>query len=116
MSMKNYKEKIGSLNNTWDKVDNLAELVESAESKEKLKDVGRQLVALSRQLVEKWDEHLEKLNDIDGYIYENIDKAIDYETLVWYLKRDNMYSKELEDWLNTYMKFYNKKEVINVWN
>ena len=39
---------------------------------------------------------------------------IDYDNLIYYLKRDNMYDQKLADWLEKYMKFYNK-EIINVW-
>ena len=47
--------------------------------------------------------------------YSNLYNSIDYENLKFYLKRDNMFTRELEDWLENYMRYYNKKEKINVW-
>lgn len=33
---------------------------------------------------------------------------IDYDNLVEYLKRNNLYTEELENCLDSYMKFYNR--------
>ena len=70
---------------------------------------------LQMNLLKKLENHYNKLNDIDEYIDYYIYNSIDYENLKFYLKRDNMFTRELEDWLENYMRYYNKKEEINVW-
>lgn len=98
----------------WDdKIDELEERLQDGES---LETVVKELITVSRELVEKLDNQMDKLGDIDEYIDANIKNAIDYDNLVWYLKRDNMYCNKLADWLINYMHFYNKKETIDVWN
>ena len=65
-------------------------------------------------LSEKVDDMLENLNDIDEYI-EKIEKYVDCNNLIWELRKDGLLTKELELWLNDYMKFKNNKEHFNVW-
>ena len=98
-----------------DKLDDLNYDFENCKNEGEYKEICSKLLILANELVEKLDNHYNKLNDIDEYICDYIDNGIDYEDLKFYLKRDNMFTRELEDWLENYMKYYNKKEEINVW-
>ena len=82
---------------------NYVELIKSGNS---IKDY-EQVLAIAN---DKLDRLYERIDEIDGLM----EKVIDYDNLVYYLKRDNMYDQKLADWLEKYMKFYNK-EIINVW-
>lgn len=82
---------------------NYVELIKSGNS---IKDYKKSLLLQN----DKLDRIYERINEIDGLM----EKVIDYDNLVYYLKRDNMYDQKLADWLEKYMKFYNK-EIINVW-
>lgn len=82
---------------------NYVELIKSGNS---IKDY-EQVLAIAN---DKLDRIYERINEIDGLM----EKVIDYDNLIYYLKRDNMYDQKLADWLEKYMKFYNK-EIINVW-
>ena len=82
---------------------NYVELIKSGNS---IKDY-KQVLAIAN---DKLDRIYERIDKIDGLM----EKVIDYDNLVYYLKRDNMYDQKLADWLEKYMKFYNK-EIINVW-
>ena len=82
---------------------NYVELIKSGNS---IKDY-KQVLAIAN---DKLDRVYERIDEIDGLMK----KVIDYDNLVYYLKRDNMYDQKLADWLEKYMKFYNK-EIINVW-
>lgn len=82
---------------------NYVELIKSGNS---IKDY-KQVLAIAN---DKLDRIYERIDEIDGLM----EKVIDYDNLVYYLKRDNMYDQKLADWLEKYMKFYNK-EIINVW-
>lgn len=82
---------------------NYVELIKSGNS---IKDY-EQVLAIAN---DKLDRIYERIDEIDGLM----EKVIDYDNLVYYLKRDNMYDQKLADWLEKYMKFYNK-EIINVW-
>ena len=82
---------------------NYVELIKSGNS---IKDY-KQVLAIAN---DKLDRMYERIDEIDGLM----EKVIDYDNLVYYLKRDNMYDQKLADWLEKYMKFYNK-EIINVW-
>ena len=82
---------------------NYVELIKSGNS---IKDY-EQVLAIANY---KLDRIYERIDKIDGLM----EKVIDYDNLVYYLKRDNMYDQKLADWLEKYMKFYNK-EIINVW-
>lgn len=82
---------------------NYVELIKSGNS---IKDY-EQVLAIAN---DKLDRIYERIDKIDGLM----EKVIDYDNLVYYLKRDNMYDQKLADWLEKYMKFYNK-EIINVW-
>ena len=82
---------------------NYVELIKSGNS---IKDY-EQVLAIANY---KLDRIYERINEIDGLM----EKVIDYDNLIYYLKRDNMYDQKLADWLEKYMKFYNK-EIINVW-
>ena len=82
---------------------NYVELIKSGNS---IKDYKKSLLLQN----DKLDRIYERIDEIDGLM----EKVIDYDNLVYYLKRDNMYDQKLADWLEKYMKFYNK-EIINVW-
>ena len=82
---------------------NYVELIKSGNS---IKDY-KQVLAIAN---DKLDRVYERIDEIDGLM----EKVIDYDNLIYYLKRDNMYDQKLADWLEKYMKFYNK-EIINVW-
>ena len=82
---------------------NYVELIKSGNS---IKDY-KQVLAIAN---DKLDRMYERIDKIDGLM----EKVIDYDNLIYYLKRDNMYDQKLADWLEKYMKFYNK-EIINVW-
>ena len=82
---------------------NYVELIKSGNS---IKDY-EQVLAIAN---DKLDRMYERIDKIDGLMETVIDDA----TLVYDLKRDNMYDQKLADWLEKYMKFYNK-EIINVW-
>ena len=82
---------------------NYVELIKSGNS---IKDY-EQVLAIAN---DKLDRLYERIDEIDGLM----EKVIDYDNLIYYLKRDNMYDQKLADWLEKYMKFYNK-EIINVW-
>ena len=111
---------MNSLHNIEVKLYDLQDEFENCESDNNYKKICEKLITLASELVEKLDRHYDKLNEIDEYIEENINdqKLIDYESLVWELKKDNLYTDEVETWLDRYMKFYNKKvvEEINIWN
>lgn len=111
---------MNSLHNIEIKLYNLQDEFENCESDNNYKKICEELITLANELVEKLDKHYDKLNEIDEYIGENINdqNLIDYESLVWELKKDNLYTDEVESWLDRYMKFYNKKvvEEINIWN
>ena len=111
---------MNSLHNIEVKLYDLQDEFENCESDNNYKKICEELITLASELVEKLDRHYDKLNEIDEYIGENINdqNLIDYESLVWELKKDNLYTDEVENWLDRYMKFYNKKvvEEINIWN
>ena len=111
---------MNSLHNIEIKLYDLQDEFENCESDNNYKKICEELITLASELVEKLDRHYDKLNEIDEYIEENINdqNLIDYESLVWELKKDNLYTDEVESWLDRYMKFYNKKvvEEINIWN
>jgi hypothetical protein len=111
---------MSSLHNIEIKLYDLQDEFENCESDNNYKKICEELITLASELVEKLDRHYDKLNEIDEYIGENINdqNLIDYESLVWELKKDNLYTDEVESWLDRYMKFYNKKvvEEINIWN
>ena len=111
---------MNSLHNIEIKLYDLQDEFENCESDNNYKKICEKLITLASELVEKLDRHYDKLNEIDKYIGENINdqNLIDYESLVWELKKDNLYTDEVETWLDRYMKFYNKKvvEEINIWN
>ena len=111
---------MSSLHNIEIKLYDLQDEFENCESDNNYKKICEELITLASELVEKLDRHYNKLNEIDEYIGENINdqNLIDYESLVWELKKDNLYTDEVETWLDRYMKFYNKKAVeeINIWN
>ena len=111
---------MNSLHNIEIKLYDLQDEFENCESDNNYKKICEKLITLASELVEKLDRHYDKLNEIDEYIGENINdqNLIDYESLVWELKKDNLYTDEVENWLDRYMKFYNKKvvEEINIWN
>lgn len=51
----------------------------------------------------------EEINNIwDELLIQQNNSTRDIENLKRELKRDNLYSKELEDFLENYMKYYNK--------
>ena len=111
---------MNSLHNIEIKLYDLQDEFKNCESDNNYKKICEELITLASELVEKLDRHYDKLNEIDEYIGENINdqNLIDYESLVWELKKDNLYTDEVETWLDRYMKFYNKKvvEEINIWN
>ena len=111
---------MNNLHNIEIKLYDLQDEFENCESDNNYKKICEELITLASELVEKLDRHYDKLNEIDEYIEENINdqNLIDYESLVWELKKDNLYTDEVESWLDRYMKFYNKKvvEEINIWN
>lgn len=106
---------MNNLHNIEIKLYDLQDEFENCESDNNYKKICEELITLASELVEKLDRHYDKLNEIDEYIGYYIDNSIDYENLKFYLKRDNMFTRELEDWLENYMRYYNKKEEINVW-
>lgn len=94
---------MNSLHNIEIKLYDLQDEFKNCESDNDYKKICEKLITLASELVE------ENIND---------QKLIDYESLVWELKKDNLYTDEVESWLDRYMKFYNKKvvEEINIWN
>ena len=94
---------MNSLHNIEIKLYDLQDEFKNCESDNNYKKICEKLITLASELVE------ENIND------QNL---IDYESLVWELKKDNLYTDEVESWLDRYMKFYNKKvvEEINIWN
>ena len=106
---------MSSLRVIEDKLNDLDYDFENCKNEGEYKEICDKVLTLANELVEKLDNHYDKLNDIDEYIDYYIDNSIDYEDLKFYLKRDNMFTRELADWLENYMRYYNKKEKINVW-
>ena len=106
---------MSSLRVIEDKLNDLDYDFENCKNEGEYKEICNKLLVLANELVEKLENHYNKLNDIDEYIDYYIYNSIDYEYLKLYLKRDNMLTRELEDWLENYMRYYNKKEEINVW-
>ena len=106
---------MNSLRVIEDKLNDLDYDFENCKNEGEYKEICNKLLVLANELVEKLENHYNKLNDIDEYIDYYIYNSIDYENLKLYLKRDNMLTRELEDWLENYMRYYNKKEEINVW-
>lgn len=94
---------MNSLHNIEIKLYDLQDEFKNCESDNNYKKICEKLITLASELVE------ENIND------QNL---IDYESLVWELKKDNLYTDEVKTWLDRYMKFYNKKvvEEINIWN
>ena len=94
---------MNNLHNIEIKLYDLQDEFKNCESDNDYKKICEKLITLASELVE------ENIND------QNL---IDYESLVWELKKDNLYTDEVESWLDRYMKFYNKKvvEEINIWN
>lgn len=111
---------MSSLHDIEIKLYDLQDEFENCESDNNYKEICEELITLANELVEKLDRHYDKLNEIDEYIGENINNQnlIDYGSLVWELKKDNLYTDEVGSWLDRYMKFYNKKvvEEIDIWN
>ena len=106
---------MNSLRVIEDKLNDLDYDFKNCKNEGEYKEICNKLLVLANELVEKLENHYNKLNDIDEYIDYYIYNSIDYEYLKLYLKRDNMLTRELEDWLENYMRYYNKKEEINVW-
>ena len=106
---------MNSLRVIEDKLNDLDYDFENCKNEGEYKEICNKLLVLANELVEKLENHYNKLNDIDEYIDYYIDNSIDYEYLKLYLERDNMLTRELEDWLENYMRYYNTKEEINVW-
>ena len=106
---------MSSLRVIEDKLNDLDYDFKNCKNEGEYKAICSKLLVLANELVEKLENHYNKLNDIDEYIDYYIDNSIDYENLKFYLKRDNMFTRELEDWLENYMRYYNEKEDINVW-
>lgn len=106
---------MNSLRVIEDKLNDLDYDFENCKNEGEYKEICNKLLVLANELVEKLENHYNKLNDIDEYIDYYIYNSIDYENLKFYLKRDNMFTRKLEDWLEDYMRYYNEKEDINVW-
>ena len=106
---------MNSLRVIEDKLNDLDYDFENCKNEGEYKEICNKLLVLANELVEKLENHYNKLNDIDEYIDYYIYNSIDYEYLKLYLERDNMLTRELEEWLENYMRYYNKKEEINVW-
>ena len=100
---------MSSLRVIEDKLNDLDYDFENCKNESEYKEICDKVLTLANELVEKLDNHYDKLNDIDEYIGYYIDNSIDYGNLKFYLKRDNMFTRELEDWLENYMRYYNKK-------
>ena len=85
---------MSSLHNIEIKLYDLQDEFENCESDNNYKKICEELITLASELVEKLDKHYDKLNEIDEYIGENINdqNLIDYESLVWELKKDNLYT------------------------
>lgn len=89
-------------------------LIEQREDTNFDKETIYKIIDTGIGLSEKVDNMLETLNDIDEYI-EEIEKYVDCNNLIWELRKDGLLTKELELWINNYMKFKNNKEHFNVW-
>ncbi|MBQ9298697.1 MAG: hypothetical protein IJ223_06745 [Clostridia bacterium] len=63
-----------------------------------LEYIGWNLADTKEEINNLWDELLIRQNN----------SIRDIENLKRELKRDNLYSKEIEDFLQNYMKYYNK--------
>ena len=105
---------MNSLHNIEIKLYDLQDEFENCESDNNYKKICEELITLANELVEKLDKHYDKLNEIDEYIGENINdqNLIDYESLVWELKKDNLYTDEVESWLDRYINLLHNFFVI----
>ena len=72
-----------------------------------------------KQQAESLQEELDSLNEAYGELEEknyklsnniNINSIYDLDDFIFRLKIDNLYSAELEKFIEDYMRFYNRKE------
>ena len=76
------------------------ENIEDLTDNKEINDYIKELASLGTDMINTITELASKID---------AENKIDYDTLVYYLKLDNKYA-ELENWLENYMKFYNKTE------
>ena len=76
------------------------ENIEDLTANKEINDYIKELASLRTDMINTITELASKID---------AENKIDYDTLVYYLKLDNKYA-ELENWLENYMKFYNKTE------
>ena len=83
-----------------------AELIEKIEELEEKIEHLENDVDYWQKEYEILDEELDKVNSqLEDMIIENGIK--DINNFIWKLKLDNLYSKELENFLCNYLKYYN---------
>lgn len=62
--------------------------------------------ASKEELINKINELEVELEDVQSQL--NSDKCIkDLDNFIWKLKVDNLYTTEIEEFINQYMRFYN---------
>ena len=61
---------------------------------------------LEREIKEKQDKIYELEDTIDAMKQSGI---FDIENFKWQLRNDNLYTRELEEFIDNYMRFYNKE-------
>ena len=70
---------MSSLRVIEDKLNDLDYDFENCKNEGEYKEICDKLLVLANELVEKLENHYNKLNDIDEYIDHHIDNSIDYE-------------------------------------
>lgn len=73
---------------------------------EEIQILKNTIECLEREIKEKQDKIYELEDTIDG-IKEN--SILDIDNFKWQLRNDNLYTRELEEFIDNYMRFYNKE-------
>lgn len=72
---------------------------------EENQNLNNRIEELKREVEEKQDK-IYKLEDTIDDMKEN--SILDIDNFKWQLRNDHLYTKELEEFINNYMRFYNK--------
>lgn len=72
---------------------------------EENQNLNNRIEELKREVEEKQDKIYELEDTIDDMKENSI---LDIDNFKWQLRNDHLYTKELEEFINNYMRFYNK--------
>ena len=75
----------------------------------------KEIIELCNEELDNNDENITAILDYTDlkdlrYLINTIEEnsILDVDNFIWKLKSDNLYTKELEEFIENYMKFYNK--------